>query len=293
MVEVGAAEDTFSSDATWPEASRSEASWPQATGPTAGAAWPDGAGGLDSLEFAALRAVFDGLWSALGRAAAAQDLAAGDPRIAHAPVASLAGGPGDDLIAGALLDPAAAYFLRGAEGADSLAGAELADDINGNQGDDAVSGGGGDDRLLGGQGQDLVDGGAGADLMNGNLGADTLDGGEGADTVRGGQADDLVAGGGGADELFGDAGSDTFRGGAGADLVHVGLHEGRDVVDDFNPAEGDRIRVDGIAEYSAEQAGADVRITLLHGSEVAPTVSEVIVRNASLATLSDGWISGG
>jgi serralysin len=216
----------------------------------------------------------------------------GDVLIANAPVLSLIGGAGNETIEGQVLGPTNFYLLRGGDGADWVVGADLADDINGNQGDDAVSGGAGDDWVLGGQGDDFADGGLGADLINGNRGADTCVGGEGADTVRGGQADDLVGGGGGDDQLFGDAGSDTFEGGAGADVFHVGLREGRDVIDDFNNAAGDRIVVDGIAEYSAQQSGADIVVTLIYGSEVASHVTDVVVRNANLAAMSDGWISG-
>lgn len=272
MTEVGAVPSPFSPAATSPE--------------TGFARGGDGGEGFDTLGFAALQTFFDGLWTALGASgSAAAPLTE--------PVSSVIGGAADDVLQAQSLAAPGSYFMRGGEGADSIIGAELADDINGNQGDDAVAGGGGGDWVLGGQGADLAAGGAGADLINGNRGADTLDGGEGADTVRGGQADDVVAGGAGDDELFGDAGSDTFVGGAGADIIHVGLREGRDVIDDFNRAEGDRIELDGIVEHSAEQAGADIRITLVYGSEAASYVTEVIVRNASLAAMTDGWIGGG
>lgn len=290
--------------------------FPPDTGPVASSARAaDGGEGVGALDFGAFQATFRSLWDAPGSSGGSDQVTdltpgatrplnfrnveglvgslSGDLLVANAQVSSLLGGPGDDTIEGQAQDAPVSYFMRGGDGADSLAGADLADDINGNQGDDTLSGGGGDDWLLGGQGDDVAGGAAGADLINGNRGADRLDGGEGADTVRGGQADDVVAGGSGDDQLYGDAGSDTFEGGAGADVFHVGLREGRDVIDDFNSAERDRIEVEGIAEHSAEQVGADIRITVIHGSEVASYVTEVIVRNANLNTMYDGWISGG
>lgn len=41
----------------------------------------------------------------------------------------------------------------------------------------------------------------------------------------------------------------------------------------------------------AEQAGADVRISLVWGNIGEPAVTEVIVRSVGLAGLPDGWIS--
>jgi len=182
-------------------------------------------------------------------------------------------------------------YLRGDDGNDSISGGTNFDDINGNRGADTADGGAGDDWVLGGQDNDVLHGGQGSDLINGNLGSDTCDGGEGNDVVRGGKDDDVILGGTGDDHLFGDLGSDTLTGGEGADVFHVALENGRDVITDFNYAQGDRIRVDGDVDFRAAQVGENVRVTLIYGTVGVPYTTAIVIQSVNLSAMSDGWIT--
>lgn len=64
-------------------------------------------------------------------------------------------------------------------------------------------------------------------------------GGNGNDMLLGGHGNDVLVGGNGNDVLDGGAGNDVLVGGRGGDHFIVG--QGRDVINDFNPAEGDRL----------------------------------------------------
>jgi Ca2+-binding RTX toxin-like protein len=219
---------------------------------------------------------------------------------------------GDDEVHGGF----GSDFLNGNQGNDVLYGNQGADTLHGGQGDDIVRGGQdedmvfgdlGDDQLFGDLGGDLVDGGEGNDILwggqglvssaadigdtlsggagddyaNGNAGNDIVDGGIGNDTLHGGQGDDIVIGGDGDDVVFGDAGNDTLTGGSGADAFH--FHGGgRDVVTDFNLAEGDRIYLDTELAYTATQQGADTVIEWSNG--------EIVLQNVQLSTLTGDWI---
>lgn len=94
----------------------------------------------------------------------------------------------------------------------------------------------------------------GGGLTTGTEGADTptagihgarhgarLWGSGGNDTLTGGRGEDALLGGDGNDSLDGGAGHDTLAGGAGADRFGLYPGSGRDVIADFNHAEGDRI----------------------------------------------------
>jgi Ca2+-binding RTX toxin-like protein len=90
----------------------------------------------------------------------------------------------------------------------------------------------------------------GDDLFNGTAGNDTLDGGAGNDVLNGLDGDDLLLGGTGSDTLTGGSGRDTLTGGTGADrfVFKSDTDSGlgplqRDVIVDFNAAEGDMIDV--------------------------------------------------
>ncbi|MBC7952733.1 MAG: hypothetical protein H7Z12_13065 [Rhodospirillaceae bacterium] len=67
----------------------------------------------------------------------------------------------------------------------------------------------------------------------------TMSGGNGNDRVIGGHGNDIMNGGNGADVLAGGAGDDDLVGGRGADRFVVG--QGKEVITDFNAAEGDRL----------------------------------------------------
>lgn len=64
-------------------------------------------------------------------------------------------------------------------------------------------------------------------------------GGNGSDHLIGGHGDDLLVGGRGNDILAGGLGNDDLVGGQGGDRFLVG--QGKDVITDFNAAEGDRL----------------------------------------------------
>jgi len=70
--------------------------------------------------------------------------------------------------------------------------------------------------------------------LQGNAGNDTLIGRSGNDMLQGGPGDDMLFGGLGANQLSGGPGQDLF--------VFEG---GSDTIQDFTPAEGDRIRIAG------------------------------------------------
>ena len=97
----------------------------------------------------------------------------------------------------------------------------------------AVPGGGpptgGNDVIYGGSGTDTINGGNGNDELHGCDGNDTLLGGNGQDKLFGENGDDFLDGGNAKDELTGGPGADTFDCGNADDIVN-----------DFNPAEGDK-----------------------------------------------------
>ncbi|WP_374498280.1 calcium-binding protein [Vogesella indigofera] len=95
------------------------------------------------------------------------------------------------------------------------------------------------DLAHGGSGNDVIHGQTGVDLIYGGSGNDTLLGGSGDDGLRGGAGDDLLIGGQGNDVLRGDIGTDIFKWQLG-DQGTPGV-PARDVVMDFNVAEGDKL----------------------------------------------------
>jgi Ca2+-binding RTX toxin-like protein len=195
---------------------------------------------------------------------------------------TITGGAGDDTIAGA----GGANFLTGGDGADYIIGGFGFDRTNGNAGNDTVNGSLGDDWVTGGRDDDRLAGDVGSDILNGNLGNDTADGGDGADVVRGGQGDDLLFGGNGDDYLTGDLGDDELWGGAGADVFRAFAGGGHDVINDFNPAEGDRILFDPGTQHTETQVGTDVVVDLGGGSLL-------VLKFTTLAGLGSGWIVAG
>lgn len=198
---------------------------------------------------------------------------------------SLFGGLGDDVIYAVGPDArgASQTYLRGDEGNDWIAGSDGFDDINGNAGFDTASGGAGNDWVVGGKDGDRLFGDAGDDLVYGNIGNDVCAGGEGADTLRGGQDNDRLFGGDGADFLSGDRGNDTLHGGAGADLFHSFVGADLDRIEDFNPAEGDRLLLAAGTAYTLEQVGSDLNVHLTGGGRV-------LLVGVTLSSLPDGWI---
>jgi Ca2+-binding RTX toxin-like protein len=160
--------------------------------------------------------------------------------------------------------------LLGGYGNDRLLGQAGRDRLEGQMGSDRLSGGNGNDRLYGGLGHDTLYGGNNWDLLNGGRdrddlyggrGRDRLDGGTHGDRLLGGPDNDRLLGRAGNDQLLGGDGGDTLYGGNGRDRLDGGAHDdrlhggagadvfvfngGRDRIDDFRPAQGDRLLLDG------------------------------------------------
>jgi Ca2+-binding RTX toxin-like protein len=142
---------------------------------------------------------------------------------------------------------------NGGAGNDKIRGANGDDVINGGDGNDNLSGGRGNDALSGDAGRDMLFGRHGDDHLSGGTGRDKLYGGQGKDILFGNDGNDMLMGGKNADILVGGSGDDVLRGGKGADQFvfnpgNVGPGgeklEGRDVVRDFNIAEGDTLVLD-------------------------------------------------
>lgn len=116
-----------------------------------------------------------------------------------------------------------------------------------------------DRRRYGTDGPDRhLDGGARVDVIDGGKGKDRLSGGRGGDILNGGDGDDQLFGGPGPDILIGGPGMDRMEGGAGADrFVVTSLGDGRDTIDFFNPAEGDRLDLARLLEGAGLDPHAD------------------------------------
>jgi len=157
-----------------------------------------------------------------------------------------------------------ADILTGDAGNDALYGEADADQLNGGDGDDYLTGGAGADALSGGNGTDIAlydeavaavtvnlatgtgaAGGAAGDTYSsienvlGSAYGDTITGHAGANALWGMAGNDVLAGGGGADALKGGAGADRFVYKAISDSTVAVA--GRDSINDFSHAGGDRI----------------------------------------------------
>jgi VCBS repeat-containing protein len=93
--------------------------------------------------------------------------------------------------------------------------------------DVTINGTSGSEHLWGGPGNDVILGNGGGDLLSGQGGNDVIDPGTGA----------ANASGGGYTYIYGDGGADTFR-------FDNGNHSNF-VIEDWNPAEGDKIELHG------------------------------------------------
>lgn len=102
--------------------------------------------------------------------------------------------------------------------------------------------------------------------IRGTRRADTLTGGGGDDTLCGWSGNDLLAGGAGDDLLIGGRGKDTLTGGEGADLFVTGRGGGRDLVTDFDFAEGDRIGLAGGPHWRVRTNGSGDAVVDVRGS---------------------------
>jgi serralysin len=172
-----------------------------------------------------------------------------------------------------IINANATAFTFGTEGHDTIfARYALGDLINGLGGNDTIIGLGGNDQILGGAGNDRLYGNDGNDRLSGGQGDDRLFGGNGSDELIGGEGRDILTGGKGGD-IF------TFLGtGPGGDSTAAA----RDIITDFNSAEGDVISLDflsfnvnvdsvrfiGSAAFGNEPfpSGPEIRAFQSHGS---------------------------
>ena len=102
----------------------------------------------------------------------------------------------------------------------------------------------GNDTFLLSDSDDIARSYDGDDRIFGRAGDDSLDGGSGKDVINGGDGRDVITGGFDADRLTGGAGADTF---IYQDILDSGNNnQERDVITDFNGAEGDVIDLSAI-----------------------------------------------
>jgi Ca2+-binding RTX toxin-like protein len=165
--------------------------------------------------------------------------------------------------------------LYGGSGEDEIIGDDEIDDLiggndelHGDYGNDELYGGLGADKLFGGQDNDILLGGAQVDTLNGDKGNDQLQGNEGDDILIGVEVNPQLM------EELNDPGIgeiDLLEGGTGADKFILGnrdhvFYQGAESSDyadilDFNPSEGDQIRLNGSrANYSFKPQGDDVHV---------------------------------
>jgi Ca2+-binding RTX toxin-like protein len=107
-----------------------------------------------------------------------------------------------------------------------------------------------------------------AELVDGTATGETLDARGGSDEIRAGAGDDVVFGGAGADIIEGGPGNDQLTGGPGADIFIYRPGDGFDVIRDFNPAEGDVLRMEGFGniDFSYYWRGGNVMVTIPGGA---------------------------
>jgi beta-glucanase (GH16 family) len=84
----------------------------------------------------------------------------------------------------------------------------------------------------------------------------------------GNAGDNIIVGGAGSQQLYGGGGQDVLVGGAGADTFIIVKGQGNDVIQDFNPGEGDMVRLTaGFTNFAQvqshlSQVGNDVKLDL-------------------------------
>ncbi|MEM6439845.1 MAG: calcium-binding protein [Pseudomonadota bacterium] len=152
---------------------------------------------------------------------------------------------------------------------DKLRGDGKANNLEGRNGDDQLVGRGGGDVLRGEQGNDRIFGGPGSDELYGGDDNDRLDGGSRGDSLYGGEGDDTLEGGPGTDALFGGPGADEFIVDPQPDP------EAPDTIFDYDPDEGDVIRLSGDrSEYTIETFVGGTRI--LRNNEPVVVIENVL-----------------
>lgn len=187
----------------------------------------------------------------------------------------------------------------GRVGDDVISGTDQADMMMGHMGDDTLKGFGGDDVILGHIGNDHLYGHDGADKLYGGQGDDFVSGGAGDDIVFGGWGNDTLEGGDGDDFLFADAGDDVLYSGSGDDYLIGGYGAdqfifsgtGRNTVEDYRRAEGDRLDLTNTGVHSFDDLViTDVILDLENGRADGALINygsgEVFLMDVSAADLS-------
>lgn len=154
------------------------------------------------------------------------------PTSAETAYAEVNGTPGPDL-------------LFGVEGGGRFA--RVGSLIHAGDGGDTVFAGGGHDIVWGDGGTDWLYGQGGNDDLHGGADNDWLFGQDGNDSIFGDDGADLIMGGRGIDNLSGGGGADTFRWNGNGE-TGFSAASGMDVIEDFNPYEGDRIDLSALVD---------------------------------------------
>lgn len=146
--------------------------------------------------------------------------------------------------------------------------------------------------ILAGAGNDLIDltsrrfGLAGEEI--------DINGGDGNDTIWGSDADETIIGGAGDDILFSGTGSDILVGGSGSDVFEFVISRTSDTIGDFNPAEGDLIRIYGSKDASnivIGWASGELKLDFYFGSDVLTFSANVVFDDSLVDTtfMSESW----
>jgi len=115
-----------------------------------------------------------------------------------------------------------------------------------------------------------IDLGKGNDFFSGQTGDDSVQGGNGADTLRGGGGDDVLSGGAGDDRLEAGSGRDRLTGGTGADFFI--FSSGKNIITDFNPAEGDQLTIQSRDKFKIRSRKNDVILSWKSGKAILENV---------------------
>lgn len=170
---------------------------------------------------------------------------------------TLGGGPGNDTVYGGpdaetifggddndlLFSGGGTNRVFGGEGNDTIWGGDGGNGLGGGPGDDLVTGGMGNDTIWGVGGNDLIHGIGGNNELWGGAGHDTIHGATGNDVLGGGAGNDFLYGGAGRDTIWAGAGDDRMWGGTGADTFVFFRNYEINRILDFNPSEGDLLRL--------------------------------------------------
>jgi len=147
--------------------------------------------------------------------------------------------------------------------------------------------------LIGAPGTTSLTGGDGNDLLIAPPAAPsaqgaTIQGNAGNDALIGRSGNDVLQGGPGADMLFGGLGANLLNGGPGNDLFV--FEGGTDTIQDFTPADGDRIHITGdAATVSALVASA---VTTSDGVRLtSETGGSITLLGLSPQQLSTDWFT--